>query len=160
MRSWTAEVTALGLVVRIEARFYRLAARVPPAIPYSCEREQLPFVDLETVRLLCFSRAQPFVKAVRGNQAPPRFQRIAEGGFVAAVSDLALIIRAAADGSVAQEGMSPQRISDNSRTGSIGFWRIRGTGWVGAMLKLGAQSGSSETLSKCSSMNCFRRDNL
>ena len=37
-----------------------------------------------------------------------------------AVSDLALIIRAAADESPAHDGMSPQRISDNFRTGSFG----------------------------------------
>jgi hypothetical protein len=42
-------------------------------------------------------------------------------GLVLADSDLALIIRAAADESFAHEGMSPQRTSDNSRMGSVGF---------------------------------------
>jgi hypothetical protein len=55
-------------------------------------------------------------------------------GFDAAVSDLALIIWAATDESFAHEGISPQRINDNSRRGSFGFCRITGTGWVGAML--------------------------
>jgi hypothetical protein len=49
-------------------------------------------------------------------------------GFVPAVSDLALIIRAATDEFFAQEGISPQRIKDNSRRGSIGFCRMTGTG--------------------------------
>jgi hypothetical protein len=38
----------------------------------------------------------------------------------------------------------PQRIRDNSRTGSLECWRITGIGWVGAMLYLGTQSCSSE----------------
>jgi hypothetical protein len=88
------------------------------------------------------------------------FNASRKAGFVAAVSDLALIIRAAADESFAHEGMSPQRISDNSRTGSFGFWRMTGIGWVGAMLYRGFQSSSPETASKYSSTICFRRDNL
>src|ERR1039458_7783061 len=48
--------------------------------------------------------------------------------------------------------------SDNSRTGSFGFWRMTATGWVGAMLYRGLQSGSSETQSKYSSTTCFLRD--
>jgi hypothetical protein len=39
-------------------------------------------------------------------------------GFVAAVSDLALIIMAALDMSFDHEGIKPQRTSDNSRRGS------------------------------------------
>jgi hypothetical protein len=31
-------------------------------------------------------------------------------------------------------GNSAACTSDNSRTGSFGFWRMTGTGWVGAML--------------------------
>jgi hypothetical protein len=77
---------------------------------------------------------------------------------VAAVSDLALIIWAEIDESFAHEGMSPQRINDNSRRGSFEFCRMTGTGWVGAMLYRGLQSSSPETLSKCSSMICFLRD--
>jgi hypothetical protein len=53
---------------------------------------------------------------------------------VLAVSDLALIMLAATDGSLAHEGINPQRIRDNFRMCSLGFWRITGTGWVGAML--------------------------
>ena len=41
-------------------------------------------------------------------------------------------------------GIKPHRIRDNSRRGSFGFWRMTGTGWVGAMLYRGFQSGSSE----------------
>jgi hypothetical protein len=48
--------------------------------------------------------------------------------FVLAVSDLALIMLAATDESLAHEGMSPQRISDSSRTGSLGFWGMTGIG--------------------------------
>jgi hypothetical protein len=49
-------------------------------------------------------------------------------GFVAAVSDLALIIWTATDWSFAHEGIKPQRTSDNSRRGSFGFCRMTGTG--------------------------------
>src|ERR1019366_7397208 len=49
-----------------------------------------------------------------------------KAGFVPAVSDLALIILAAIDESFAHDGMSPQRTSDNSRTGFFGFWRMTG----------------------------------
>jgi hypothetical protein len=38
------------------------AARVFPAIPYSCERKQVPFIDLETVRLLGFPRPRPLIR--------------------------------------------------------------------------------------------------
>jgi hypothetical protein len=62
------------------------------------------------------------------------FNASRNAGFVPAVSDRALIIRAAADESFAHEGMSPQRVSDNSRMGSLGFWRMTGTYWVGATL--------------------------
>ena len=55
-------------------------------------------------------------------------------GFVLAVSDLALIILAAPDASLAQDGTSPQRTSDRRRTGSFGSWRKTGMGCVGAML--------------------------
>ncbi len=54
MRSWTAEVTALGVVVRIEQVSIELLLEVSPAIPYPREREQHPFVDFKTVWLLAF----------------------------------------------------------------------------------------------------------
>jgi hypothetical protein len=38
-----------------------------------------------------------------------------------------LIILAATDESFAHDTMSPQRTSDNSRTGSLQFWRMTGT---------------------------------
>jgi hypothetical protein len=41
-------------------------------------------------------------------------------GFVVTVSDLALIILAAPEESLAHEGMRPQRTSDNRRAGSFG----------------------------------------
>jgi len=62
------------------------------------------------------------------------FNASRKAGFAAAVSDLALIILAAADASFAHDGINPQRASDSSRTGSLGFWRMTGIGWVGAML--------------------------
>jgi hypothetical protein len=31
-------------------------------------------------------------------------------------------------------GMRPHRTNDNSRMGSLGFWRMTGIGWVGATL--------------------------
>jgi hypothetical protein len=54
--------------------------------------------------------------------------------LAAAVSDRALIIMAAPDMFFDHDGISPQRIKDNSRRGSFGFWRMTSTGWVGAML--------------------------
>src|ERR1700681_1031137 len=65
------------------------------------------------------------------------FRASRNAGFVAADSDFALIIRAAAFESLAHDGMSPQRISDNCRTGSFGCWRITGTGCVCPMLYRG-----------------------
>jgi hypothetical protein len=47
---------------------------------------------------------------------------------VLAVSEGALIMLAAPDGSLAHEGMSPQRIMESSRTGFVEFCRITGTG--------------------------------
>jgi len=44
-----------------------------------------------------------------------------KAGFVAAVSDFALIVLVAMGGFLAQYGMRPQCISDNSRTVSLGF---------------------------------------
>ena len=55
-------------------------------------------------------------------------------GRVAAVSDLALIILAALDPSLAHHGIKPHGASDSSRRGSLGCWRMIGTGCVGAML--------------------------
>ena len=55
IRSWTAEVTAFGVVVRIEHVFTHCPLGSLPAIPQSCEREQLPVVDFKTVGLLGFS---------------------------------------------------------------------------------------------------------
>jgi hypothetical protein len=43
---------------------------------------------------------------------------------VRAVSDLALIILVATDGYFAHDGINPQRIIDNARMGSGGFWSI------------------------------------
>jgi hypothetical protein len=78
---------------------------------------------------------------------------------VAAVSALALIMLAAPAESFAHEGINPQRINDNSRTGSLGFCRITGTGWVGAMLYRGLQSSSPrETEAKYSSISYFLRE--
>ncbi len=71
----------------------------------------------------------------------------------------ALIIFAAPEGSFAHDGTKPQRINDNSRTGSFGCWQMTGIGCVGAMLKRGFQSSSHGEVSKYSSINSFLRDN-
>ena len=55
------------------------------------------------------------------------FNASRDAGFVLAVYERALIIRAAAEGSFAQDGMSPQRISDNSLIGPFGCWRMTRT---------------------------------
>jgi hypothetical protein len=61
-----------------------------------------------------------------------RHLRLAKGsrkaGFVAAVSNLALIIMAEPDESFAHHGIKPHRINDNSRRGSFEFCRMTGTG--------------------------------
>ena len=62
------------------------------------------------------------------------FNASRNASFVPAVSALALIILVAPEASFAHDGISPQHITDNSRTGSLGFWRMTGIGWVGAML--------------------------
>ena len=71
---------------------------------------------------------------LRTSRSSSEALRSGSAGLVLDDSAFALIIRAAADGSFAHEGMSPHRTNDNSRTGSFGFWRMIGTGWVGAML--------------------------
>src|ERR1017187_5504174 len=129
-------------------------AWVFPSIPDSCEREQLPVIDLKTVGLAWLSPSAPTHKT-----RPQESGTCEISTHRAAVSDLVLIIRAATDGSFAHDGMSPQRISDSSRTGSFGFWRTTGIGWGGATLYRGFQSSSPETASKYSSTTCFRRDN-
>src|ERR1035441_1101764 len=80
------------------------------------------------------------------------FNASRNAGFVAAVSDLALIILTATDGSFAHDGMSPQRTNDSSRTGSLGFWRMTGIGWVGASFSTTSfctEIRSSRTVSVC-----------
>jgi hypothetical protein len=69
-------------------------------------------------------------------------------------------VLAAPDECFDHDGISPQRIRDNSRIGSFGFWRMTAMGSVGAMLKRGLQSSSLETASKYSSTTCFRRLSL
>jgi hypothetical protein len=61
-----------------------------------------------------------------GIKHPRAFNASRNAGFVAAVSDLALIIRAATEGFDAHDGISPHFISVRSRTGSLGFWREPG----------------------------------
>ncbi len=86
------------------------------------------------------------------------FMRSRKAGFVAAVSDLALIMLAEPDMSFAQDGISPHRIKDSTRFGSFGCWRMTGTDCVGAMLYRGSQSSSKGVASNCSAMICLRRD--
>jgi hypothetical protein len=56
-----------------------------------------------------------------GAWSPTKFQRIAKRGLMDAVSDRALMIAAALDESFAHEGISPQRIRDNSRLALLEF---------------------------------------
>ena len=49
-------------------------------VPQSCEREQLPFIDFKTIRLLGFP-VPPFIETVCGDQAPAEFQRITKCGL-------------------------------------------------------------------------------
>jgi hypothetical protein len=142
-------------------RLEPLPVRVSPPIPQSSECELLPVIDLETVWLLGFPCPRPLVKPVRAGIRHLRdFKASRNAGFVSAVSDRALIMPAAPEGSFAHDGISPQRISENCRIGSFGFWRITGTGCVGAMLNRGLQSSSLETLEKYSPTICFRRESL
>jgi hypothetical protein len=55
-------------------------------------------------------------------------------GVVVIVSDFALIVLNPMRGSLAQDGIKPQRTSDSSRSGSFGCRRMIGTGCVGTML--------------------------
>ena len=86
------------------------------------------------------------------------FSASRNAGFAAASFFLSSLFLAE-DASFAHDGINPQRTSDSSRTGSLGFWRTTGIGWIGETLKRGDQSGSSETQSKYSSTICFLRDN-
>src|ERR1019366_2300379 len=153
-----AAVTAFGVVVRIEQVSIVLSLA-------SFQRSQIPanannFPSLTSRQYGCLAFPAP-----PHPENPPRgirhlrdFNASRNAGLVLAVSDLALIIVAAADGSFAHDGISPQRTSDSSRIGSLGFWRMMGTGWVGAMLNRAAQSSSPETLLKYSSTICFLLD--
>ena len=141
------------------ARLDPLPARVFPAIPQSREREQLAVIDFKAVRLFRLARPLPLVKSVRRDEASAAGQRIAECGLRRRRLRSGVNHLAAPDMSFAHDGISPQRISDNSRRGSFGFWRMTGTGWVGAMLYRGVHSGSSDAVSKYSSTSCFLRDN-
>ena len=116
------------------ARLDPLPTRVFPAIPQPRECEQHPVVDFKAIRLFHFSRPLPLIKPVRRDEASSVGQRIAERRLRRSRLRSGLIIIAAPDMSLAHDGMSPQRISDNSRRGSFGFWRMTGMGWVGAML--------------------------
>jgi DNA-binding NarL/FixJ family response regulator len=103
-----------------------------------------------TIRAVAAGEASAGIKHLRS------FNASRNAGFVAAVSDLALIMLAPLDEFFAHQGINPQRTSDNSRCGSLGFCRMIGTGCVGATLYRGAQS-SSPVLAKYSSTSCFLR---
>src|SRR6267142_1761244 len=75
-------------------------------------------------------------------------------GVVVTVSDRALSVRFPMLMSVAQEGMSPQRIVENLRDFLPCSRRTVTTGWVGAMLYRGRSSISSHA-SKRSAKYCF-----
>lgn len=92
IRSWTAEVTAFGVVVRTAHVFTQLPLG-------SFQRSHIP---------------------ANANNSP------------SLTSKAVWLLQP--EWSFAQDGMSPHRINDSSRTGSFGFWRMTATGWVGAML--------------------------
>jgi hypothetical protein len=85
---------------------------------------------------------------------PARFQRIAEHGL-GVRGFRPHIDHPRRSGRVFRpRGNKPQRMSDNSQTGSLGFWRMTATGWVGAMLKRGLQLSSADAVSRYSNDLC------
>jgi hypothetical protein len=108
MRSWTAEVTAFGAVVRIEQDLTHCPLGSFQRSQSPSNANNSPSPTSKQYGCLALPVRHPLVKPVCWNQAPPRFQRIAERGLRVRCFDLALIIPSATDGSVAQEGMSPQ----------------------------------------------------
>lgn len=134
IRSWTTEVAALGVVVRIE----QVSTILP--LPFF-QLSHIPanansFPSSTSTQYGCFTVPVFFhsQNPSAGIMHRRNFNASRNASFVAAVSDLALIIWAPAEESFAHEGISPQRSKDNSRMGSFGFRRITGTGCVGAML--------------------------
>src|SRR6266849_2623959 len=128
IRSWTAEVTAFGVVVKIE----HVSGVLPGA---SFHRSQSPANANNSASLIskqkgCFDfpMRRHSQNPLAGTMHRRDFNASRKAGSVAGVSDLALIILAAPDASLAHQGMSPQRTSDNSRRGSFGCWRMIGTG--------------------------------
>jgi hypothetical protein len=80
IRSWTGEVTAFGVVVRIE----QVLIHCPfgsLAIPQSCECKQVAVVDFKTVRLLHFALPLPLVESVCRNETSTGSKWIAERGY-------------------------------------------------------------------------------
>jgi len=109
IRSWTAEVTPFGVVVRIE----HVSRILPPGsfqVSHSpSESEQLTFVDLKAVRLLKFFGLLALIKPSAGMRHLRSFNASRNAGFAAAGSDLALIIPAALDESLAHQGIRLRR---------------------------------------------------
>src|SRR5207247_1569575 len=67
-------------------RLNRIAPSITPLIPYSGEREQLPVVNFETIRLFHFPDTLPLIEPICRDQAPAGLQSITEcrlgaGGF-------------------------------------------------------------------------------
>jgi hypothetical protein len=143
-------VTAFGVVVRIE----QLLIQSPFVL---FQRSQSPAkanisLSRTSKQYGCFDADVRFhsEKPSAGVRHLRNFNGSENAGFVLAVSDLALIVSAATEASFAQEGMSPHRINEITRTGSFGFWRTTGTSCVGAIVV--ARGSSYESVSKyCSS---------
>ena len=91
------------------------------------------FIHLEAKWLLGFPGAHPLVKFVRRNQAPAGLHGIAERWRCCRCFRPRVDHPRRAGRVFDHEGMSPPHISDSFRMGSFGFWRITGTGCVGAM---------------------------
>ena len=78
IRSWTAEVTALGVVVRIEQVFTHCPLASFQPSHKSGECEQLALIHFEAEWLLRCAFSRPFVEPICWNQTPTELHRIAK----------------------------------------------------------------------------------
>ena len=117
-----------------------------PAFPKAREGKGFPGGEMnpEGVFVVPFPSAPPPFFHSKNPSAGMRHRRfrnaLRKEGFSATVSERALIIRLPIPGSLAQEGIKPQRRSPIRRPRSSAA--TTGTNWVGAMLNLGSYSNS------------------
>ena len=81
MRSWTAAVTAFGVVVKIEQDLTHCPLGSFERSHSPANANNFPALTSTAVRLLRFARPLPLVKSVCRNQAPAKSQCIAERGL-------------------------------------------------------------------------------